>query len=182
MNADGALVELEQVEHLVDRLEGIDGGGVVGVHVKGVGGHKPASALCGVAILDAKILHAEPADGRSHPAVLPPMIVDSAGLADLPADSHALEQVVLEDQIASVVPLGKEEVGFERFRLDAVGGQECLHALERELPRRNRGQPLHPIVNRQHLRHSSSLRLPSPWLRSDGQIIASRLFGESNLR
>ncbi len=110
MQADGALAELAQVEHLMHRRAGIDHGGVRGVHVEGVGGQQPAGAGRRVAVLNAEILHAQAADGRGHPAFLAAGVVDAAHLADIPADGQALEELILEDEVARVVGLGEEEV------------------------------------------------------------------------
>ena len=65
------------------------------------------------------------------------MIVDAAGLADLPADGHALEDIVLEDEIAGVVALGEEAILFERFGTDGVALDVVLDFFESEIALRD---------------------------------------------
>ena len=82
-----------KIQHLVHRFERIDVGGVRRVHFVDVGGDDVTGAVGGVAIVHAKVLHFQAADRRGHPTILVAMIVDAAGLADLPADGHAFEDV-----------------------------------------------------------------------------------------
>src|SRR5467141_3186733 len=105
VDADGALAEFGEIQDLMDGLEGVDIGGMGGVHFVDVRGDNAASAACGVAIVNAEILDLQPADGRGHPAILTAMVVNAAGLADFPANGHALEDFVLEDEVARVVAL-----------------------------------------------------------------------------
>src|SRR5258708_29179390 len=80
-----------------------------GIHVVDVGGNDVACAADGVALVDSEILHAEPPDGRRHPAILIAVIVDAAELADFPADGHALENIVLENEIAGVISFSRTD-------------------------------------------------------------------------
>src|SRR5258706_6743944 len=105
VNADGALIEFGKIDHFVNGLDGIHIRRMRGVEIVGIRRNDFASALRGVALIHAVVLHAEAADGRGHPAVLVAMIVDAAVLADFPADGHALEEIVLENQIARVAAL-----------------------------------------------------------------------------
>src|SRR2546421_8891610 len=100
----------------MDGLERIHVSGMGGIHFVNVGGNDAASAARGVAIVHSEILDLQLADRRGHPAVLIAMIVNAAVLADLPANGHALEDLVLEDEIASVVALRKVAVFVERLR------------------------------------------------------------------
>jgi len=61
------------------------------------------------------------------------MIVDAAELADFPADSHALEHVILENQVAGVAAFGEEEIFLERFGTDGVVEDEVLNLFEHEV-------------------------------------------------
>jgi hypothetical protein len=97
VDTDGALIEFGEIENLVDGFERIDVGGMRGVHVVDVGGIEMTGAEVGVFVGDMKILDAEFADGSGHPTVLIAMIVDAAGLANLPADGHTFEDVILEN-------------------------------------------------------------------------------------
>ena len=97
VDTDGALIEFGEIENLVDGFERIDVGGMRGIHVVDVGGIEMTSAEVGVFVGDMKILDAEFADGSGHPTVLIAMIVDAAGLADLPTDGHTFEDIILEN-------------------------------------------------------------------------------------
>src|SRR5713226_1688574 len=102
MDADGALVKLSQVHDFVHRLDGVHISGVRSVEIVGIGGNNAACAVSGVAPAHAIVLNPEPANGRGHPTILIAMVVDAAVLADFPANRHALEEIILENQIARV--------------------------------------------------------------------------------
>lgn len=97
VDTDGALIEFGKIENLVDGFERIDGGGMRGVHVVDVGRLEMTGAEVGVFVRDVKILYAEFTDGSGHPTVLIAMIVDAAGLADLPTNGHTFEDCVFEN-------------------------------------------------------------------------------------
>ena len=61
------------------------------------------------------------------------MIVDAAVLADFPADSHALEDRVFENEVAGVVAFREEEVFFERFGADGMVEDVVLDGFESEV-------------------------------------------------
>src|SRR5260370_19736676 len=115
VDADGALVEFCEIQNLMDGLERIDISRMGGVHFVDVGRNDATGAMRDIALVNAEILDLQPADGSGHPAILIAMVVNAAGLADLPADGHALEDFVLEDEIAGVVALRKIAVFFERL-------------------------------------------------------------------
>jgi hypothetical protein len=73
------------------------------------------------------------------------MIVDAAELADFPADSHAFEHVVLENQVAGVAPFGEEKIFFERFGADGVVENEVLNIFEGEVAVRDGREVLDPV-------------------------------------
>jgi hypothetical protein len=73
-----------------------------GVKIVGIGRNNFASALSDVAAIHTIVLHTETADGRGHPAILIAVVVDAAMLPDFPANGHALEEIILENQIAGV--------------------------------------------------------------------------------
>src|SRR5258707_13250668 len=97
VDADGAPVEFRQVHDFMDRLDGIHIGGMRSVEIVGIGGDDFARAVGGVAPVYAVVLNAKPADGRGHPTVLTAMVVNAAVLADIPADGHALKEIIPEN-------------------------------------------------------------------------------------
>src|ERR1700730_14712292 len=103
-------------------------------------------------LVDAKILDPQASDGRGHPAILVAMIVNAAGLADLPADGHALEDFVLENEVAGVVALREKQIFVERFGADHVSEDVVLHVLQREFRLRDGGETRHPIGDGQLIR------------------------------
>jgi hypothetical protein len=133
VDAYGALVEFGQVQDLVDGLERIDVDGMGAIHFVNFRGNDLTGAARGVFFVDAKILDFQAADGSGHPAVLVAMIVDAAVLAYFPADGHALEEVVFENEIAGVVSLGEEKVFVERLGFNGVLDDVVLNNFEREI-------------------------------------------------
>src|ERR1700694_865655 len=129
----------------MDGFERIDIGRMRGVHFVDVRGNDATGAAGGVAFGNAKSLDLQTADGRGHPAVLIAMIVNTAGLADLPADGHALEDFVLEDEIAGVVALRKIAIFVERLRAHGVTDDVVLDVLQREFTLGDAGETFHPI-------------------------------------
>ena len=107
MDADGALVEFGKVDDFVDWFGGIDVGGMGGIDLKRVSGNEMTLAVSGIAVVDAIVLNTEAADGGGHPTILVAMIVDAAALSDFPTDGHAFEEIVFENEIASVVTFGE---------------------------------------------------------------------------
>jgi hypothetical protein len=75
------------------------------------------------------------------------VIVDAAELADLPADGHALEDLVLENEVASVISLGEEEVIFQRLGKHGVLQDVILNCIERELVFGNGRQACNPLAD-----------------------------------
>jgi hypothetical protein len=147
VNTDGTLLEFREIENLVDRFERIDIGRMGSVHFVDVGGDDATRTVGGVALLDAKILDLQPADGSHHPAVLVTMIVDAAELADFPADGHTFEDVIFEYKIAGVVAFGKEEVFVEGFRTDKMAKDIVLNIRECEFAIGDTGETLDPVRN-----------------------------------
>jgi hypothetical protein len=148
VNADGALVVFGEIENLMNGFERIDVDGIGRVHFVDVGGDEATGAgVVGdsVAVFHAEILDFEAADGCGHPAVLVAMIVDTRGLADFPADSHALEKIVFEDEVARVAALGEMEVFFEGIRADVSLNDKVLDILEREVFGGDGGQVFDPV-------------------------------------
>jgi hypothetical protein len=133
VNADGALLEFRQIQDLMNGFERIYVDGVSPVHLVDFRRNDLTSAAGGVFFFDAKILDFQAPDGSGHPAVLIAMIVDAAVLADFPANSHTLEEVVLENEIAGVIAFGEEEVFLKRFRADGVLSDVVLNVFESEV-------------------------------------------------
>jgi hypothetical protein len=132
VNADGALIKFGQVQNLMDRFEGINVNRMGAVHFVDFRGNDFAGAAGGIFFVDAKILDFQTADGGGHPAVLIAMIVDAAVLPNFPTDSHALEEIVFENEIAGVIAFGEEEIFFERLGTDSVLNDVVLDRFESE--------------------------------------------------
>ena len=166
VDADGALIVFGQIQDLVDGFERIDVGGMDGIHFVDVGSDEIACSAVfsiGVTILDTKVLHFEAADWRGHPTILVAMIVDAAELANFPADSHAFEHVVLENQVAGVAAFGEEEIFPERFGTDGVVEDEVLNIFQCEVAVGDGREVFDPVIydqlfDRELFGHGSSLR------------------------
>src|SRR5256885_1906939 len=85
------------------------------------------------------------------------MVVDTAKLADFPADGHAFEDFILEDQIARVVAFGEEEVFVERLGANGVMKDEILHGFQSEFAGGDRGETLDPVSDGQLFRYGFGL-------------------------
>jgi len=148
VNADGALIVFGEIENLVDGFQRIDVAGIGSVHFVNVGRREPTSAgMIGecVAIFDSKILDFEAADGGGHPAVLVAMIVNAGELTDFPANGHAFEKIILEDEIAGVAAFGEVKKFVESFRADVVLYDEILDVFEGEIFGRDGSEILDPV-------------------------------------
>lgn len=77
------------------------------------------------------------------------MIVNAAVLADFPADGHALEEIVFEDEIARVIPLREKTIFVERRGLHGMLDNVVLHSFESEAARGNGGEVLDPVGDRE---------------------------------
>src|SRR5260370_38718446 len=130
VDGDGALVEFGEIQNLMDGLERVDMSWIGGVHFVDFGWNNAAGAAHTIAVVNAKILDLQPADGRGHPTILIAMIVNAAGLANLPTDGHALEDFVLEDEVARVVALRKIAVLVDRLRARRVADAVVLDGFE----------------------------------------------------
>ena len=117
------------------------------VHFVEFCGNDFACAAGCIFLFDAEILDFQAADGSGHPAVLIAVIVDAAVLADFPADGHALEDRVFENEIAGVVAFGEEEVFFERFGADGVMEDVVLDGFESEVAFGDYGEVFDPLCD-----------------------------------
>jgi hypothetical protein len=150
VDADGALVEFGKIQNLVNGFEWIDVGGMGGIHLVNVGSDKitcSAVLSIGMTILNPEVLDFEAADGGGHPTILVTMIVDAAELANFPADGHAFEHVVLENQVAGVAAFGEEEIFFERLGADRVVEDVGLNIFKGEVAVGYGGEAFHPVVD-----------------------------------
>ena len=119
--------------------------GMRAVHLVDFRGNDFAGAAACVFLFDAKILDFQTADGCGHPTILIAMIVNAAVLADFPADGHALEEIILENEIAGVIAFGEEEIFFECFGADGVVDDVVLNVFEREGAIGDRGETFDPV-------------------------------------
>jgi len=129
----------------VDGLERIYVDGMNGIHFVDFCGDDFAGAAGGIFFIDAKILDFQAADGSGHPTVLIAMIVDAAVLADFPADGHALEELIFENEVARVISFGEEKIFFQRFWADGVMNDVLLNALESEVALGDSGEAFDPV-------------------------------------
>jgi len=91
------------------------------------------------------------------------MIVHAAVLADVPAERHAFEESVAENQIARVISLGEEAVFFEAFGEHGVADNVVLDVLQGEKRFGDGSEAFDPVVDGEFfgcdvLRHIWSLR------------------------
>ena len=104
-----------------------------------------AGAAGDIFFVDAEILDFQTTDGGGHPAVLIAMIVDAAVLPNFPTDSHALEEIVFEDEVAGVIAFGEEEIFFDCLRTNGVANDVVLDIFEREIALGDSGKALDPV-------------------------------------
>jgi hypothetical protein len=145
VDAYGALVEFGKIQDLMDRLERIHVDGMGAVHFVDFCGDDFAGATARVFFVNAEILNFQAPDGGGHPAVLIAMIMDAAVLAYFPADGHALEEVIFENEIARVVSLGEEKVFVERLGFNGVLDDVVLDNFEREVALGDSGEAFNPV-------------------------------------
>ena len=119
--------------------------GMSAVHFIDFGGNDFAGAAGGVFFFDAEILDFQAAYRGGHPAVLITVIVDAAVLSYFPADGHALEEIVFENEIASVIPFGEEAVLVEGLRTDGVVNDVVLDIFESEVALGDGGEAFDPV-------------------------------------
>src|SRR5580704_1529889 len=106
--------------------------------------------MSGVASVDSKILHAQTADRRHHPAILIAVIVDAANLADIPADGHDFEKLALVNQISCVVAFGVKKIRRKRLGLNGFLRCEVKHSRNRKFGFGNGAKLLYPFVDRKY--------------------------------
>src|SRR5260370_38041794 len=80
------------------------------------------------------------------------MVVNAASLADFPANGHALEDVVLEDEIARVIAFRKITVFVERFGAHGMAENVVLDVFEGEVALAECGKTFYPIGDRELFR------------------------------
>jgi hypothetical protein len=102
----------------------------------------------GVASIDSKILHAQTADGRHHPAILAAVIVDAANLPGVPADSHHFEKFAFVNQVSRVVALGVKKIRGKRLRLNRFLSREIKDSPNGKLRFGDGAKLLYPFVDR----------------------------------
>ncbi len=160
VKAGGALVEFGKIENLMNGLFALDGAGMVVIHIVGDTRRNVAGAASVVLIIDAEILDAQFADGHGHPAILPAMIVNAAGLADFPTDGDDFEEAALEDEIPRVMAFGVEEVGLEGFDANLVLLEVFFDFRKSEIFAMNGGKAVDPLIDCE-LRHRASFERKS---------------------
>lgn len=73
------------------------------------------------------------------------MIVNAAGLADFPADGHALEEIIFENEIARVIAFGEKAIFVERFGAHGVLDDVVLDIFEGEAALGNGRKAFDPV-------------------------------------
>ena len=129
----------------MDGLERIYVDGVHGIHFVDFRGNDFAGAAARVFFIDAEILDFQAAYRGGHPAVLITVIVDAAVLSYFPADGHALEEIVFENEIARVIAFGKEKIFLKRLWFDGVLDDVVLHSFESEFALGDGGEAFDPV-------------------------------------
>jgi hypothetical protein len=127
VQADGSLIKLGQVEHLVHRFFGVYFGGQESMNVERVCGLQTTKPGGGILIDDPEVLHSKLAGRNSHPAVLIVVVVYLRGLPYFPANCYQLEQIILEYQISRVVVLAEEDVRLERAFIDRMTLEKIIN-------------------------------------------------------
>ena len=100
-----------------------------------------------VALIHAKILHAQTSDGRNHPAILVAMVVNAADLADIPTDRHHFKEIAFVNQVSCVMALGVEKIGSKSFRLNGFLLSELEYARNGKFRLGNSAKLLYPLVD-----------------------------------
>src|SRR5579864_1748401 len=134
VQADGTLVELAGIDDSMHRIGGVDRTGMGDVHLDGIKRFQLAKPSRQILINKMEIFYLEPAEWDCHPAVLVAMIVNGAGLTDLPANGHQFVKWSAINQITRVVLPIPGEIRRKGFGIDwhlreelaqRLGGDEC---------------------------------------------------------
>ena len=147
MDADGALIKFRRVDYFVNRFERVDVARMGSIHLIDIGRHDFAGTAPGVALLDAIVLYTQAADGHGHPAILITMIMNTAMLANFPANGHALENFVFENQVAGVAAFGEITIFVDGFGADGVTDNVILNGFKREILGGNGRETFNPLLN-----------------------------------
>lgn len=118
VQADGTLVELAGIDDAMYRIGGVDRTRMGDIHLHGVERFQPAMPSRQILINKVEILYLEPAKWDCHPAVLIAMIMNGAGLTDLPANGHQLVKWSAINQIAGIVLTIPGEIRHEGVRIN----------------------------------------------------------------
>ena len=73
------------------------------------------------------------------------MVVNADVLPDFPANRHALEEFILENQVSRVAAFGKIAIFVQTLRKDGMANDIVLNILEREITDGNGGKVFHPF-------------------------------------
>jgi hypothetical protein len=117
------------------------------IHVIDIRGHDFAGTAPGVALLDAIVLYPQAADGHGHPAILITMIMNTAMLANSPANGHALEYFVFENQVTGVAAFGEITILFDGLGAYGMTDNIILNGFEREILGGNGRETFNPFLN-----------------------------------
>src|SRR4029077_4356936 len=147
VDADGKLIKFGEVHDLVNRFHGINKGRMCAIQLITIRGNNFAMARCGIEFFNAVVTNVQTANGCRHPAVLIAMVMDAAVLANFPTQSHALEQSILEDQIAGVAPFREENIVVQACGTHGVVDDVVLDSLKIKIPFRNGGKAGDPVAD-----------------------------------
>jgi len=148
VKANRTLIEFAWIHHAVDRITGVDSAGMRDVHLHGIQRLQPACSGINVLAYEMEILHLKAPNRNRHPAILVTMVMDRAGLTDLPANRHQFIKSSTIDKVSGVVLTVPIEIWRKRVRVDGHLRQEPPNRFYRSERRlRHLPQPLHELVN-----------------------------------
>ena len=148
VQAHRPLIELSGVEHAVHRIGRIHSARLRHIHLHRVERLEPATPASEILVNQMKVLHQQPPDGNSHPAILITMVVHGTRLSNLPADRHQFVERSSVNQIASVMLPVPGQIRSKRRLADRSLLQESPHRLRRvERGFRQLPQPFNQLLN-----------------------------------
>src|SRR5690348_15097643 len=132
------------------RLPRIDRHRIRHIHFQRVSRLDLAGASVDILLQHAIVLHHQRANWCRHPAILITMIVNGAGLPNLPADRHQFIEAALIDQVPRVMLAVPDEVWSQALWRNRMFAQKALHHIDMlEAGRRQLAEFGGEVLNRQ---------------------------------